>query len=212
MKVIAFNSSPRRDWNTAMILKHTLEGAQSLDAETTLIHLNDLCFKGCQSCFACKTRNGPNYGRCAVSDDLTPLLEEVEESDGVVFGSPIYFGDVPGSMRNLYERILFPRYEYTKKPLLKPRKIRNAHVYTMNVNDKVMRSWLLDRFQDTQGTFNKILGPAESLYVTDTLQWDDYSRYVSDGLDEAHKRESRLRKFPRDLDAAFELGKRLAGA
>ena len=212
MKVIAFNSSPRKDWNTAIVLKRALEGAESLGAETKIVHLNDLCFRGCQSCFACKTRNDPSYGTCAMRDDLTPLLHEVDESDGVIFGSPIYFGDVPGSMRNLYERILFPRYEYTKKPLLKPRKIRNAHVYTMNVNDKVMRNWLLSRLEDTRETFNNILGPAESLYVTDTLQWDDYSLYVSDGTDEAHKRESRLNRFPKDLEAAYEVGKRLTGA
>ncbi len=212
MKVIVFNSSPRRDWNTAMVLRRALEGAESCGAETKLVHLNDLCFKGCQSCFACKTRNGPSYGSCAVCDDLTPLLGEVEESDGIVFGSPIYFGDVPGSMRNLTERILFPRHEYTKKPLLKPRRIRNAHIYTMNVSDEVMRRWLLVRFDDTQRMFNNILGPAESLYVTDTLQWDDYSRYVSDGTDEAHKRESRKSRFPVDLEAAYEMGKRLAGA
>jgi hypothetical protein len=71
MKVIAFNGSPRKDWNTAALLGKALEGAASQGAETELFHLYDLNYKGCVSCFACKTRNGKSYGRCAVKDDLT---------------------------------------------------------------------------------------------------------------------------------------------
>jgi multimeric flavodoxin WrbA len=210
MKIIALNSSPRRDWNTAQLLKRALEGAASMGAETQFLNLNDLNYKGCQSCFACKTRNGPSYGRCAYRDELTPILSEIETSDALILGSPIYFGDVPGSMRNLIERVLFPRHEYTKKPLLRNRRIRNAHIYTMNVDDEVMKTWLLGRLEETQRMFDRILGPSESLMVTDTLQWDDYSRYVSDGVDEEHKRSSRGDKFPRDLEAAYEIGARLA--
>ena len=52
MKAIAINGSPRKDWNTATLLKKSLEGAASVGAETKLIHLYDLSFKGCYSCFA----------------------------------------------------------------------------------------------------------------------------------------------------------------
>lgn len=210
MKIIAINSSPRRDWNTAQQLQKALEGAASTGADTQLINLNDLNFKGCQSCFACKTKNGPSYGKCAYLDELTPILHEIEESDAVILGSPIYFGDVPGSMRNLIERLLFPRHEYTKKPLLKNRRIKNAHIYTMNVDDEVMKRWLLSRLEETQRMFERILGPSESLMVTDTLQWDDYSQYVSDGVDEEHKKSSRRDKFPKDLETAYKIGVKLA--
>jgi hypothetical protein len=47
MKVIAFNGSPRKKWNTATLLEKALEGAASQGAETKLIHLYDLDFKGC---------------------------------------------------------------------------------------------------------------------------------------------------------------------
>ncbi|XWX63056.1 flavodoxin family protein [Desulfitobacterium sp. AusDCA] len=48
MKVIAINGSPRKNKNTATLLNKALEGA-----ETELIHLYDLNYKGCVSCFAC---------------------------------------------------------------------------------------------------------------------------------------------------------------
>ena len=46
MKVIAVNGSPRKSWNTAILLQKALDGAQSVGAETALIHLYDLNFKG----------------------------------------------------------------------------------------------------------------------------------------------------------------------
>ena len=49
MKVIAINGSPRKKWNTATMLEKALEGATSEGAETELIHLYDLNFKGCTS-------------------------------------------------------------------------------------------------------------------------------------------------------------------
>jgi len=72
MKIIAFNGSPRKKWNTATLLQNALDGAASKGAETELIHLYDLNYKGCISCFACKTLGGKSYGKCAVHDDLTP--------------------------------------------------------------------------------------------------------------------------------------------
>ena len=79
MKVMAFNGSPRKKWNTATLLNKALEGAASQGAETKIVHLYDLDFKGCISCFTCKTRGGKSYGTCGVKDDLTPIYGEIKE-------------------------------------------------------------------------------------------------------------------------------------
>ena len=76
-KVYAINGSPRKNWNTATLLKHALEGAASQGAETELIHLYDLNFKGCTSCFSCKLKDGESFGKCAMKDGLTPVLEKL---------------------------------------------------------------------------------------------------------------------------------------
>jgi len=81
MKVMAFNGSPRREWNTATLLEKALEGAASMGAETELVYLYDLDFKGCRSCFECKLKGGKSYGKCAVRDDLRPILNKVEHAD-----------------------------------------------------------------------------------------------------------------------------------
>src|SRR5512137_578565 len=116
MKVYAINGSPRKNWNTAMLLEHALKGAAAKGAETELIHLYDLNFKGCTSCFACKLKGGKSYGKCAMKDGLTPLLEKLAEADAFILGSPIYFGTITGEMRSFMERLLFQYLEYTRPP------------------------------------------------------------------------------------------------
>ena len=116
MKVMAINGSPRKSWNTATLLKKALKGAASQGADTELIHLYDLKFTGCTSCFACKTKGGKSYGRCAVKDGLAPVLKKVEAADALILGSPIYFGNVSGEMRSFLERLLFPYFTYPTHP------------------------------------------------------------------------------------------------
>lgn len=88
MKVLAVNGSPRKKWNTATLLNKALEGAASQGAETELINLYDLNYKGCISCFSCKLKDGKSYGRCAAKDDLTPVLEKIQLVDALILGSP----------------------------------------------------------------------------------------------------------------------------
>ena len=59
MKLIAINGSPRKNKNTATLIKHALDGATSAGAETELIHLYDLNFKGCISCCLLYTSPSP---------------------------------------------------------------------------------------------------------------------------------------------------------
>jgi len=99
MRIIALNGSPRKDWNTATLLQKALEGATSQGAETELHHLYELNYRGCVSCFACKVRNGSSYGKCAVRDELSAILENIETVDAILLGSPIYFGTATGEMK-----------------------------------------------------------------------------------------------------------------
>lgn len=212
MKIIAINGSPRKKWNTAMMLEKAIEGAASQDAETNLIHLYDLTFKGCISCFACKTRDGKSYGRCAVKDDLTPVYAEIKGADAIILGSPIYFGDVTGQLRSFMERLLYPYLVYTEsRRTLFPRKIRTGLIYTMNAPEEVVHALGYDRlFGANEGYMQRIFGHAESIMSYDTYQFEDYSRVVSDLFDGGKKKERRQRVFPQDCGKAYDMGVRFA--
>ena len=54
MKTIILNASPRKNWNTAQLLKSAAKGAESAGAEVEYIDLYDLNFTGCRSCMLCK--------------------------------------------------------------------------------------------------------------------------------------------------------------
>ncbi len=59
-----------------------------------------------------------------------------------------------------------------------------------------------------EGVATRIFGYSESLYSTDTYQFDDYSKYVSDRFDPAEKAKRRAEVFPLDCEKAFEMGKK----
>lgn len=138
MKVIAINGSPRKKWNTATLLQKSLEGAMTHGAETELLHIYDIKFKGCISCFACKTINGPSYGRCNVKDGLTPILRKIEKTDVLILGSPIYLGTATGEMRSFMERLLFPYMTYT---ILHDQSSREKSEPDLYIHLALLRKW-----------------------------------------------------------------------
>ncbi|MDA8125472.1 MAG: flavodoxin family protein [Deltaproteobacteria bacterium] len=211
MKVIAVNGSPRKNWNTATLLQKSLEGAASRGAETKIFHLYELDYKGCISCFACKTKEGKSYGRCAVKDDLALLLKEVEDVDAIILGSPIYYGSVTGAMRSFMERLLYPYSIYTAPPgTLFPRKIRTGFIYTLNASEEMTKKLGHDRhFAANAMLLERIFGPSEMLCSYDTYQFEDYSKVVAPRFDPLQKARRRADVFPLDCENAFAMGARM---
>ncbi len=212
MKIIAFNGSPRKDWNTATLLNNVLEGAASQGAETELIHLYDFHYKGCMSCFACKVSGGISYGKCAVNDDLKPIFQKVENADSIILGSPIYFGALTGEMRAFLERLMFQYLVYDKeKSTLFSKKIMTGLIYTMNVPQPLVKQLGYEQnLKGTETALKRIFGASESLFVTDTYQFDDYSKYVATLFNADEKANRRRKEFPKDCRKAFEMGVRFA--
>ncbi len=212
MKIIAFNGSPRKKWNTATLLEKTLEGAAAQGAKTELVHLYDINFKGCVGCLACKTVGGRSYGKCAIRDDLRPVLARAAEADGIIVGSPIYFGSLTGEARSFIERLLYPYLAYTDPPQsIFKRKLRAALVYTMNVTEEDMKKRGYAQHLGILEMVTKLIfGSLETLHCFDTLMVDDYSKIYAPRFDPAMKAASRKKVFPEDCRRAVELGGRLA--
>ena len=213
MNVMAFNGSPRKkNWNTATLLNNALEGAASAGAETELIQLYDLNFSGCISCFSCKKISRKKDGVCAVQDDLTSVLDRVRNTDALIIGTPVYYGAESASTRALLERLCFPYNKYSKdRKSLFPRRISTALIYTMNVGQELLGTLGYDRhFSITKTALERHFGTCELLLCTDTLQFDDYSRYESEMFDREAKIKRHAEVFPEDCRRAFDLGVRVA--
>jgi len=212
MKIIAFNGSPRKEWNTATMLKKALEGAASQGAETELIHLYDLNYKGCISCFACKEKGGKSYGKCAVRDDLKPIFKKIEAADALIFGSPIYLGNITGQMQSFLERLVFPYLTYTDPPEpLFPKKISTGFIYTMGMPEELIdKVGYRPRFTSIELFLARIFGSGETLLSFDTYQFKDYSKVVATIVNPEEKLKRRKEIFPKDCQKAFEMGARFA--
>ena len=140
MKFYAINGSKREEGNTAQLLNRSLEAIKSVlqDAECEYINLYDIPFNGCKSCFACKRVNGRHYGKCVYKDDFKPILNKIIEADGIVLGSPIYFGDVTGVMRCFLERFIFPFLVYDGKgESLAPKRMPSAKIGRASCRERV---------------------------------------------------------------------------
>jgi multimeric flavodoxin WrbA len=212
MKVIAFNGSPRKNYNTAIILKYVLKGAASQGADTELIHLYDYNYQGCISCFSCKLKNGKSYGNCAQNDELRPLLEKVQTADALILGSPIYIGSISGEMKSFLERLVFPYLVYDAgHSTLFPKKIPVGIVYTMGMDETQMKDAGYEQcFMGQEMVIRDIFGFLEPLYVNDTYQFDDYNKYDVTAFDVEAKIRRKREVFPEDCSRAFDMGVRLA--
>ena len=131
MKTIIINASPRKNWNTAQLLREAQKGAESVGAETEYVDLFDLGFTGCRSCLACK-RKDAERNKCYWKDDLTPIVDRILSADNLIIGSPIYFGEPTAHFRALFERLLFCVLSYDGGEQYYQGKLNVGLVYTMN--------------------------------------------------------------------------------
>ncbi|MBN7773596.1 flavodoxin family protein [Clostridium aminobutyricum] len=211
MKVIAINGSPRENGNTAVLLQNALRGAESNGAETELVNLYDLNFKGCISCFVCKRKGNTCDGICAMKDDLTKVLENILTCDVLLLGSPIYFGNITGELRSFLERLCYPNLSYNEgSRSVFHGKIASGFIYSMNVPEEQMK--LLNYgavFEQNKNLLQLFNGNSEILCANDTYQFKEYSLYEASRFDEAHKAKVKAEQFPSDCQRAFEMGARL---
>ncbi len=214
MKAIFINGSPRKQWNTAKMLESAMNGAREAGAEVELVHLYEIDFKGCKSCFACKIKNSKTNGICAIKDDLRPVLERCRQADVVVLGSPVYYSYPTGEIRSFMERLLFPigtyLYENGKHVTLRDKVIPSAMIFTMNCpQDYMKKIGYPPILEENTKVLADIYGYAETLYACNTYQFSDYSHYDFNLFSEEEKRQYRDQHWQTDLQNAYDLGKRL---
>lgn len=219
MKALFINGSPRKDWSTSQMLESAMKGAVGAGAEAEIIHLYDTAFKGCVSCFACKMKNSKTNGLCAFKDSLTPILEKAHEADIIVIGSPVYFSYPTGPIRSFMERLMFPVLTYNAKVDEKTGELKSsilnktiptAMIYTMGCPEDMMKECHYPEiFGETSRFLEMLFGYTETLCTNNTYQFDNYDKYDVAEYVEPMRAKQRDDQYPKDLQSAYELGKRL---
>lgn len=101
MKVLGIVCSPRKGGNTEIMMEEALAGARSYGAETELWTTADKELKPCDGCESCVKREG----KCHIEDDMQGLYPKVLAADGIIFGSPSYFGSVTAQAKIVIDRM-----------------------------------------------------------------------------------------------------------
>jgi len=207
-KIVIIDGGPRRNMNTSQLLQRFAEGAMSVggDVEVKIFRLYNLDYKGCMSCMACKLK-GRASNICRFRDALTPVLEEIAVADGLVLGSPIYFGEVTGQMRAFLERLSFPWLSYNDYSLTAPKRMPVVLVETMNGTPERNNS---NHFGTMEWCIATALGTPERIVAYNTCQVAKYDNYELGSFSEEDKHAWRAAHLEEDLQKAFEAGRKMA--
>jgi len=105
MKVVAFNGSPRKEANTAVMLHTALKEIEAQGIETELVNITGKPVRGCRACMKCIENQDK---RCSIkSDIINDCIEKMLDAEGMLLGSPTYFTDVTAEMKALIDRAGF---------------------------------------------------------------------------------------------------------
>lgn len=99
MKVLGLVCSPRKEGNTEILVSQALASAKESGAETELLHVADMNIAPCDACGACAAE-----GVCVVQDDMQTVYEKLDEADGLIFGTPVYFLNVSAQAKAVIDR------------------------------------------------------------------------------------------------------------
>lgn len=103
MKVIAFNGSPRKNGNTHRALRMVLEELEKEGIETELVEMGSEPVAPCQACGTCRQRKDM---RCRIEDDkVNEWVAKVAAADGVLIGSPVYYGTMSAQTKAFIDRV-----------------------------------------------------------------------------------------------------------
>ena len=109
MKVLGIVCSPRREGNTEILVQEALAGAGDCGAKGELLAVWDKDIKPCDGCRSCiKT------GKCHIKDDMQEIYPKFLDTDGIIWGTPVYFYSVTAQAKILIDRL----YAFYRKGIL----------------------------------------------------------------------------------------------
>jgi len=132
MNILIINGSPRKKGLISQMLDIMREDAERLRVgdgtsgmergnQVQTVYTNDLSIKPCIGCMACRTKL-----KCSIAeDDSQRVLKMIQDADAIIMGAPCYWGNIPGQMKLLFDRIVYGMMRDTPRfpePLMKGKK------------------------------------------------------------------------------------------
>lgn len=102
MKVLMLNGSPRTSGNIALALHEMEKVFEENGVEYETILLGKMDIRGCMACETCR-----KTGKCVFDDIVNEIAKKFEEADGLVIGSPVYYGSANGTLMSALQRLFY---------------------------------------------------------------------------------------------------------
>ena len=122
MHLLIINGSPRKKGLISQMLRIFHEQAIATGVEVTEVYANDLQIKPCMGCMACRSKR-----HCVLpEDDAQRVLALIQQADSIVVGAPCYWGNIPGQLKLLFDRIVYGMMRDTPRfpePLMKGKRL-----------------------------------------------------------------------------------------
>lgn len=107
MKVILVNGSPHKEGCTYTALSEAAKALNSNGIETEIFHLGTEPVAGCIACGACS-----KTGKCIYNDPVNEFVEKAKDTDGFIFGSPVYYSGMSGQLCSFMDRAFYSGGKY----------------------------------------------------------------------------------------------------
>lgn len=101
-KVLMINGSPRENGNTALAFSEMEKVFDELGVDYENIQIGKMDVRGCIACGKCR-----ETGKCVFNDIVNELSSKFEEADGLVIGSPVYYGSANGTLMAVLQRMFY---------------------------------------------------------------------------------------------------------
>ena len=139
------------------------------------------------------------------------MLEKLCSADAVIFGSPVYLMSVTSELKACLERFVYPSITYMKEKASHfPRRLPTAFIYTSGAPRELLEQ-LRAGLNPCEGLMDRVFyEKPQVLFSYNTWQFQDYDKYEHSAFDLEDKARQKAEQFPRDCEAARQLGAWLA--
>lgn len=187
VKLLAIQGSPRKGGNTEILLDEAIRGARDGGAQVEKVELRLLNITPCLELYECK-----RTGMCAIKDDMTGLYSKIDSCQRLILASPIFFYSVSAHAKAFIDRC---QAGWARRYVLGKR-----------VHSAVERKGAFIAVGATRGKrlFDGVRLTVKYFFDAVDMLYSD--ELLVRGVDQ----KGEILNYPEQLQAAYELGRRMA--
>lgn len=111
MNVLLINGSPHEKGTTFRALSEVAKEINNNGIETEILCVGKENVSGCVVCGACA-----KTGKCVKNDIVNVIIDKIEQADGLIVGSPVYYASLNGTLKAILDRVFFGKKNFAFKP------------------------------------------------------------------------------------------------